>query len=158
MLLVSTAHDDDPIPVRSADVDETRATNKLRARDRRRRPVALVVDDSEDAQEVCGEVLQAEGFLVQTAPDGRDALDLLIDIPAPAIIILDILMPNMNGLELLDIIRSYRRLAETPVLLITAGDEFPPFPDRHTLFMQKPVDTAALKAGVRQLLASTNPA
>jgi CheY-like chemotaxis protein len=157
MMLVSL-HDDDPMPVRSADVDEDKATHKLRAKDRRRRKVALVVDDSEDAQELCGEVLAAEGFRVQTAPDGRDALDLLIDIPAPAIIILDILMPNMNGLELLDIIRGYRRLAETPVLLITASDEFPPFPDRHTLFLQKPVDSAELVAGIRQLLGNTNPA
>ena len=154
----TVALDEDPKPGRSAEVDENKITNKLRARDRRRRRVALVVDDSEDAQVVCREVLEAEGFLVQTALDGRDALELLIDIPAPAIIILDILMPNMSGLELLDIIRAYRRLAETPVLLMTASDEFPPFADRHTLFLHKPVECDALAAGIRRLLGDSNPA
>ncbi len=158
MIVPAVAPDEDPERGRSAEVDENKSTNRLRAKDRRRRRMALVVDDSEDAQVVCREVLEAEGFLVQTAPDGCDALDLLIDIPAPAIIILDILMPNMSGLELLDIIRAYSRLAETPVLLMTASDDFPPFPDRHTLFLHKPVDCDALAAGIRRLLGDSNPA
>jgi len=152
MIVPPLALPEDPKQERSAEADDHKITNKLRAKDRRRRRVALVVDDSEDAQIVCREVLEAEGFLVQTAPDGRDALELLTELPSPAIIILDILMPNMSGLEFLDIIRAYRRLAETPVLLMTASDEFPPFADRHTLFVQKPVDCDALASSIRRIL------
>jgi len=136
-------------------VDENRTTDRLRAEDRRPRRVALVVDDSDDARDFCRDVLEDEGYFVKTALDGQDALDLLIAMPTPAVIVLDVLMPKMSGLELLDIIRSYRRLAEVPVVVITAADGLEAIDDAHTICLKKPIDCSRLARTIQFLLDSS---
>jgi CheY-like chemotaxis protein len=134
------------------DVDDVRTTNRLRAKDRRPRRVALVVDDSEDAQELCREALEDTGYHVQCAPNGQDALQLLIAMPTPTVIILDVLMPAMGGLELLDIIRAYRRLADVPVVIITAGEDLDAFFAPSTTVLKKPFDCDHLIDAIDSLI------
>jgi CheY-like chemotaxis protein len=131
--------------------EDTRTTDKLRAQDRRPRRVALVVDDSEDVHVLCREALEDEGFWVQTALNGQDALDLLIAMPTPAVIVLDLLMPKMGGLELLEVIRSYRRLSDVPVLIITASDDETQLGPNLDL-LRKPLRCGQLTKRIRQLL------
>lgn len=130
---------------------DQRSTRKLRAQERRPKRVALVVDDSDDVHDLCRGVLEDEGFSVQTALDGQDALDLLIALPTPAVILLDLLMPRMGGIELLELIRSYRRLADVPILVITASDEaLQPGPRLDVL--RKPIRCDELAERIRGLL------
>src|SRR5690242_5374004 len=60
----------------------------------------LVVEDDADVREALVDVLEAEGFSVAMAEDGAQALDYLGGAaPRPALILLDLMMPNMNGLQ-----------------------------------------------------------
>jgi two-component system response regulator MprA len=79
----------------------------------------LVVDDERPVRDALGRAFTLEGFGVDFASDGREALDAL-QLSAPDAIVLDVLMPNIDGLEVC------RRLREagdrTPVLMLTARD------------------------------------
>lgn len=83
-----------------------------------KRPV-LVVDDDQDIRETVALVLRAKGFGVELAADGVEALERLEKGEAPSLILLDLRMPRMNGLELLDELRARRW--HLPVVVLT-GD------------------------------------
>ncbi len=76
----------------------------------------LVVDDDADIRALLVELLGRAGFEVDVAPDGRSGLRRLYESP-PALVILDITMPDMNGYETLERIRD---LTDVPVLMLTA--------------------------------------
>jgi CheY-like chemotaxis protein len=88
----------------------------------RKRHVILVVDDDHDLRESLREILEEEGFETIGASDGREAIELLRagGQPRPRVILLDIMMPVMTGLDVIDRIRHDRTLAKTPVVLMTA--------------------------------------
>ena len=87
----------------------------------RSRTRLLVVDDSVDAQELFRLHLERSGYEVVTAHDGREALEQLGREPLlPGCIIVDLLMPVMDGMELIESLRSDRRLADVPVLVVSA--------------------------------------
>jgi len=67
--------------------------------------------------------LTANGYSVATAADGREMLNLLRDAPLPDILLLDVMMPNVSGIDVLDAVRSDPRTAHLPVMLITAAAE-----------------------------------
>jgi two-component system response regulator MprA len=82
----------------------------------------LVVDDERAVRESLRRALELEGYEIELAADGREALSLLMDDhPQPDAVILDVLMPGVDGLEVC------RRLREAgnriPVLMLTARDE-----------------------------------
>jgi DNA-binding response OmpR family regulator len=79
----------------------------------------LVADDKESVRTLVREVLEAEGFKVATANNGSQALSVAEQIK-PSLILLDIMMPEMNGYEF---IRAYRKQHETPIILLTAKME-----------------------------------
>jgi two-component system OmpR family response regulator len=80
----------------------------------------LVVDDDPHLREVVVYALEREGFAVETAPDGRLALERLGRAPACDLVILDILMPEMDGLE---VCRTLRRTDVVPVVFLSSRDE-----------------------------------
>ncbi len=84
-------------------------------------PHILVVDDEADVREVIQLNLEREGYEVATAPDGQAALDLLRAKPFAAVIV-DVMMPGMDGLALCRAIREDQQLRELSVLLLTAKD------------------------------------
>ncbi len=84
-------------------------------------PHILVVDDEADVREVIQLNLVREGYEVATAPDGQAALDLLRAKPFAAVIV-DVMMPGMDGLALCRAIREDPQLRELSVLLLTAKD------------------------------------
>jgi two-component system cell cycle response regulator len=121
---------------------------------KRRRPLVLVVDDSAEAQEALRENLEPAGYEVVVAPNGRDALALLADQTAPHLLIVDLLMPVMGGLELVEVLRSYRRLAQIPVLLVSGIDCPDDVRVGRARFLRKPIRCAELLEQVAELLGS----
>jgi sigma-B regulation protein RsbU (phosphoserine phosphatase) len=83
----------------------------------------LVVDDSEDNRYTLTRRLAREGFTsVVTAADGRQALDLLQERRFD-LVLLDIMMPELNGYEVLERIKADKRLRHIPVIMISAVDQ-----------------------------------
>lgn len=84
----------------------------------------LVVDDDADSREALSRILRRRGYRVTSVPNGRDALAVLTN-QSPDLIVLDLRMPEMDGIMFLDVVRSYLRLQHVPVFLLTAYPETP---------------------------------
>jgi diguanylate cyclase (GGDEF)-like protein/PAS domain S-box-containing protein len=82
----------------------------------------LVVDDNEMNRDVLSRRLQRQGYDVVVAEDGKRALDLVAATPL-TLVLLDIEMPGLSGLEVLQIIRKTHSAAELPVIMVTARHE-----------------------------------
>jgi chemosensory pili system protein ChpA (sensor histidine kinase/response regulator) len=82
-------------------------------------PVALVVDDSLSARRALADFVKDLGFEVRTAGDGLEAV-AIIDHKVPDILLVDLEMPRMNGLELTSHVRSRDDTAHLPVIMITS--------------------------------------
>ena len=81
----------------------------------------LVVDDSEDIRETLKKLLEAVGFSVLTAADGSEALAVLERSPRVGIILLDLMMPVMNGAEFMAAQRNNSLIRAIPVVILTAN-------------------------------------
>jgi len=81
----------------------------------------LLVDDDADIRETVAEALDDAGYHVQRAANGKQALDCLRTSPFPCIILLDLMMPVMDGYEFRATQRSEAALASIPVVVISAG-------------------------------------
>lgn len=88
-------------------------------------PLILVVEDVPEVRELLTEVLQSEGYAVVAAADGREAWNHLREGLRPDLILLDLLLPVMNGWELLQKKRGDRDLREIPVITLSALDAEP---------------------------------
>jgi len=84
----------------------------------------LIVDDTADSREVLAKFLAHAGHEVEQAPNGREALRSILN-RTPDLVILDRLMPEMDGPSLLEILRSYLRLQSLPVIVWTAYPDSP---------------------------------
>ena len=82
----------------------------------------LAVDDMPDNLFLLQAFLEAEGFEVEIASSGQSALAKLAQ-SLPDLVLLDVMMPDMNGFEVTEEIRSCDRTQELPILLISAHDE-----------------------------------
>jgi two-component system, OmpR family, response regulator CpxR len=113
----------------------------------------LVVEDDDLIREELAESLRECGFRVATAANGRDALGLLVEAPV-GVVVLDLVMPVMDGWQLALSISSIPHLTRTPLLFMTAAS-----PSRRPLpgpVFIKPFDFASLARSVRLYLASAN--
>ncbi len=81
----------------------------------------VVVDDDTDVREALGEVLAEEGYDARLFENGRAALDFMRAGAAPALILLDLMMPEMTGWQFCEEQRKDDRLREIPVVVITAS-------------------------------------
>jgi CheY-like chemotaxis protein len=82
----------------------------------------LVVDDDPDGREALCRLLARAGYAVRSAPNGRDAL-IALTTQQPDVVILDAMMPEMDGVTFLGVVRSYLRWGNLPVILLTAYPE-----------------------------------
>jgi len=80
----------------------------------------LVVDDDPEMRRMTRRMLERMGLEIGEAADGQQALTWLESNPAPSIILLDLMMPVMDGFEFLDRIRNSERWSALPVLVVTA--------------------------------------
>ncbi len=79
----------------------------------------LNVEDEVDIQEVVKFTLEHSGFLVESCCSGKEALQKVSDL-APDLILLDVMMPDMDGFTLLKALRKLPQVAATPVIFMTA--------------------------------------
>jgi two-component system response regulator CpxR len=85
----------------------------------------LVIDDDADIREALRESLQEAGFAVVTAAHGQEGLDRLQRIPPPSVIVLDLMMPVMDGHQFTAALREHPALSSLPVIVLTAGQTTP---------------------------------
>jgi CheY-like chemotaxis protein len=84
-------------------------------------PYLLVVDDDHDVREIVSQVLEDEGWAVESASDGAVALEHLDGHTPPMLILLDLMMPRMNGWEVLEAIGARPALRDVPIVVLTAA-------------------------------------
>lgn len=123
-------------------IDQSRVVPDVGPTLRPMRGKVLIVDDDLDILEALGAILEAHGYAVVMAQNGREALDRFHAGDPPCVIILDLLMPVMSGSEFLAERRDDARLAKTPVVVVTATDTRPM--SGADAVLRKPVDLALL--------------
>lgn len=115
----------------------------------------LVVEDSITQRELISDLLKGTGLNVVVAIDGQDAIDQLLSI-SPDVVVLDIVMPRMNGYEVCRRIKSDPKTQNVPVVMCSSkGEEF----DRYwgmkqgaDAYIAKPFQPTELIGTVKQLL------
>jgi CheY-like chemotaxis protein len=115
----------------------------------RRMAVVLVVDDDRDIRSAISELLRDEGYATLEAPNGAVALERLRDLGAPCLMLLDLMMPVMDGFAVLDTLVRDSSLPPTNVVVMTAGNT-----DRRDLgevpLLRKPLDLDDLLGAVKR--------
>src|SRR4051812_34533266 len=86
----------------------------------------LIVEDDVDLRETMTEALEMKGYCVVAAEEGGDALRKLDAIGTPCVILMDLLMPGMNGWDLFERIRERPELAAVPVLIHSSASDRAP--------------------------------
>ena len=124
--------------------------------------LALVVDDLPENRELLRRALEGDGWTVEEAGHGREALERL-EVRRPDVILLDLMMPEMDGIEFVERLRASERNHSIPVLVVTAKEITPV--DRQRLsggvqaILQKgSVDLTELVSQTRALLSSRTQA
>lgn len=119
----------------------------------------LVVDDDASVRAMLGYLLQDEGYDVREASDGAEAIDEMT-VDAPDCVILDLMMPNVDGLGVLRARRERGFAPDTRVLVLTAKTDTKDAVWCWELgadeYLNKPVDPDKLAREVRQLLARSS--
>ncbi len=121
-------------------------------------PRVLVVDDDAQNRDLLARRLERQGFEVATARDGLEGLRRL-DADDPDLVMLDVMMPGMNGLEVLERIRHSRSISELPVILATGlaetADAVEGLERGANDYVTKPFDFPMVIARIRTQLASS---
>lgn len=106
----------------------------------------LLVEDDPDIREALVDLLDGEGFDVVAAANGREALDRLDTMGRPCCVVTDLMMPEMDGYELMERLRAEPTLHQVPVVVVSALPT--PKPRDAARFLRKPVRIGEL---VREL-------
>jgi len=119
-------------------------------------PYIVAVDDDYDMLRILKRTLELEGYGVATAADGNSAL-ALVDKQQPDLVILDIMMPQLDGFEVLKLIR---QRSSVPVIMLTSRCEDTVLRNALTLgaddYVKKPFSTRVLIARIRAKLRRLN--
>ena len=114
----------------------------------------LVVDDDPTVAEVVTRYLERDGFEVEHVGDGRTAVERVV-ADRPALVLLDLKLPKMDGLEVLRSIRKDERIKLLPVVILTSSGEQKDLVESYSLganaYVRKPVDFSQFSEAVRQL-------
>ena len=114
-------------------------------------PTVMIVEDDRDTREMLERFLELEGFGVRTAPNGQMALASLRAQDPPCVILLDLMMPVMNGWQFREAQRRDAALSLIPVVVVTAAGPQAELPSISADgWLAKPVD-------LEQLLATLEP-
>lgn len=115
----------------------------------------LLIEDEPHIVEALSFLLAREGWQVETHNDGSGAVDM-VSVIAPDLVILDVMLPNIGGMEILHGIRQRSTTSDIPVLMLTAKGQQK---DRQaaenagaSLFMTKPFSNQEIVAKIRELV------
>jgi CheY-like chemotaxis protein len=111
----------------------------------------LVVDDEPVLRVLVREILQDEGYAVIDAADGRSMLELL-DGVHPDLVLMDVMMPGIDGREAYQILRSRTDLPDLPVVMMSAAVQPSKLDPSITAFLRKPFDLTELLELVARLI------
>ena len=118
-------------------------------------PTILIADDKDDLRGMWRQLLEANGYRVLEAADGREAAEVTVR-ERPALVIMDLGMPGMDGLSAVEEIRRHVPAPETEVLIVSAYDRLEFRTEAVAAgcggFMTKPVEPIALLKTIRLLL------
>lgn len=114
----------------------------------------LIVEDNDDVREVFVEFLTGSGYEVDALGNGQDAIRYLLESrkAPPDLMILDLMMPKISGLELLAVRDGSEKLMNIPVIVVSAMPMQGAVP-RISNFLMKPVGPKQLETAVREALA-----
>ena len=119
----------------------------------------LLVDDEPDILEIISYTLKNEGYSVYTAANGIEAIDLARKIN-PTLIILDVMMPQMDGVEACEIIRNDSEIGDTIITFLSArGEDYSQiagFNAGADDYITKPIKPRVLKSKIKSLLRRSN--
>jgi DNA-binding response OmpR family regulator len=114
----------------------------------------LIVEDTKSLAEAIADFLRMEGFQVSVAMSGETAIDFMVN-NSPDLIITDLRMPGMNGIEFIEFVRSDSRHTHIPIILLTAqtGTENRLAGEKAgaSAFLEKPFDENDLLASIQFL-------
>ncbi|WP_111732535.1 response regulator transcription factor [Roseovarius amoyensis] len=117
----------------------------------------VLIEDERNIIEAIGFILSRDGWDVKTHSNGRDAVEA-VRARRPDLVILDVMLPDRNGFDILKDIRADAELGDIPVLMLTARgqDKDREMAERAgaSLYMTKPFSNAEVLAAVRNLVAS----
>ena len=113
------------------------------------RNTVLIIENDSEILDSLSQLLQYEGFKVTSSKNGRVALDILAKDLFPDLIILDLMMPVMNGWEFLTVKNSDLKISSIPVIVTSAIDD-PGKLGKSTTFVKKPIDFDSLLKIVRK--------
>jgi CheY-like chemotaxis protein len=120
----------------------------------------MVVDDNPDIITIVKTILEGRGYSVFSASSGLELLNMLSD-QKPDLIILDIMMPEMDGLEVLTRLKSKSETATIPVILLTAKVQYEDVLGGYKLgadyYITKPFTSTQLVNGINLLLGEGKP-
>lgn len=112
------------------------------------RKTIVIVDDEPGTTETLRDVFEDEGFAVETACDGQEGLAVLRRLSVrPCVVILDLLMPNLDGIGMFNAMKQDPSLADVRVLITTSDPSHAP---SGVLIIKKPVDLGILIENVRK--------
>ncbi|HEX6174793.1 MAG TPA: response regulator [Candidatus Binatia bacterium] len=118
----------------------------------------MVVDDNPDIITIVTTILEGKGYQVLSASSGQELLNLLTD-RKPDLIILDIMMPEMDGLEVLGRLKAVTETASIPVILLTAKVQYEDVLGGYKLgadyYITKPFTSTQLVNGINLLLGES---
>ncbi len=116
------------------------------------KPLALVIEDDPDLSEIFSVALRGGGFDTEVIRDGRMAIDRLTGTP-PAIIVLDLHLPHVDGATVLEMIRANKNLLKTAVIVATADAQLADgLRSKADLVLLKPVSVDQLRELAKRLL------
>ena len=115
----------------------------------------LVVDDDIDARNALADVLEDEGYTVVCARNGKEALEHLRSLPRPSLIILDLLMPEMDGWQFRSEQKRDAAISAIPVVALTALQQTQEF--ECDALLHKPADLKRLLATVSRYCSPSQP-
>ncbi len=120
--------------------------------------LVLVVDDNPDGIRIVESILKGSGYDVVAVTSGQEALDAIAAKP-PAVILLDVMMPGMSGLEVLEKLRAQPKNGRIPVILLTAKtqdeDVISGYRNGADYYIPKPFTSKQLLYGIRLVLGES---
>ena len=109
----------------------------------------LIVEDEPTIRENLKTLLELEGYRVYAANNGDEGLQVLRNMPRPCLVLLDLLMPVMNGMEFMQAKSHEDAIAAIPVCIVSGVAENPELPGA-SAFVKKPIEFDGLLKFVRQ--------